>query len=101
MSLQIKYRYWKSLAKHSYRYLSLNKTSTGKLSSEICKNFFFQQKIVDYRARVGAGAGAAILTSWSRSRAKMERLHNTAWRTMFFRSSYYYLRTILYVVHTR
>ena len=29
-----------------------------------------------YRARAGAGAGAAILTSWSR--AKMERLHNTA-----------------------
>ena len=37
---------------------------------------------MDYRARAGAGAeagaGAAILTSWSRSRAKMERLHNTA-----------------------
>ena len=28
-----------------------------------------------YRAR--AGAGEAILTSWSRSRAKMERLNNT------------------------
>ena len=25
----------------------------------------------------GAGAGAAILTSWSRSRSKMERLQNT------------------------
>ena len=37
-----------------------------------------QQQIVDYRDRAGAGAGAAILTSWSRSRAKMERLHNTA-----------------------
>ena len=36
---------------------------------------FFQQQIVDYRAR--AGAGATILTSWSRSLAKMERLHNT------------------------
>ena len=39
----------------------------------------FQQQIVDYRGRAGAGtgAGAAILTSWSRSRTKMERLHNT------------------------
>ena len=27
--------------------------------------------------RTGAGAGAVILTSWSRSRAKIERLHNT------------------------
>ena len=40
---------------------------------------------MDYRARAraragagaGAGAGADILTSWSRSRDKMERLHNT------------------------
>ena len=32
---------------------------------------------MDYRARAGAGAGAAILTS--RSRAKMEQLHNTDW----------------------
>ena len=37
------------------------------------KNFFFRQQIVDYRA--GAGAGAAIMTSWSR--AKKERLYNT------------------------
>ena len=27
--------------------------------------------------RVGVGTGAVILTSWSRSRVKMERLHNT------------------------
>ena len=39
---------------------------------------------MDYGAGAGTGAGtgaeaeAAILTSWSRSRAKMERLHNTA-----------------------
>ena len=39
------------------------------------KSFFGQQEIVDYRAR--AGAGAAVLNSWSR--AKMERLHNTGW----------------------
>ena len=38
---------------------------------------FLQQKTVDYRA----GAGAAMLTSWSRSRAYMERLHNTAHKT--------------------
>ena len=36
-----------------------------------------KQKI-NYRA--GAGAGAAILTSWSQSRVKMERLHNTVIR---------------------
>ena len=41
---------------------------------DICKNFFVQQQIVDYRAR----AGAAILTSWSRRLAKMEPLFNTA-----------------------
>ena len=35
---------------------------------------------MDYRAR----AGAAILTSWSRSRAKVERLHNTDWRNHDF-----------------
>ena len=35
----------------------------------------FQLQIVDYRARDGAGAEAAILNSWSR--AKMEWLHNT------------------------
>ena len=57
-------------------YLSLNRTSPGKLRSEIFKNFFCQQQIVDYRVR--AGAGAAILTGWSRSLAKMKRLHNTA-----------------------
>ena len=35
---------------------------------------------MDFRARAGAGAGAIILTtgSWSRTRAKMELLHNTA-----------------------
>ena len=35
---------------------------------------------MDFRARAGAGAGAGaiILTSWSRTRAKMELLHNTA-----------------------
>ena len=61
----------------------MNKKSPSKLKSEIFKNFFFQPQIVDYRARAGAGAeagaGAAILTSWSRSRAKMEQLHNTAY----------------------
>ena len=36
---------------------------------------FYQPQIVDYSARAGAGAGAAIVTSWSRG--KMERLHNT------------------------
>ena len=51
---------------------------------------FFHQQIVDYRARAragagaGAGAGAAILTSWSQSRAKMERLHNTAGTSNIF-----------------
>ena len=45
--------------------------------SEIFQNFFFHEQIVDYRAR--AGAGASIFTSWSRSRAKMERLDNTGW----------------------
>ena len=38
-------------------------------------NTFFQQQIVDFRARAGAGAAAAILTSWSR--AKLEQLYNT------------------------
>ena len=38
---------------------------------------------MEYRARARAGAEAAILTSWSRSRAKMERLHNTEHRTDF------------------
>ena len=38
---------------------------------------FFQQQILDNRARAWAGAG--ILTSWIRSRAKMERLHNTGY----------------------
>ena len=52
-------KYWKSKAKHLY--LSLNKTSPGKLRSEIFKIFVVQQQLVDYRA--GAGSGAAILTS--------------------------------------
>ena len=38
---------------------------------------FFQQQI---GARAGAGAAAANFTSWSRSWAKMERLHNTGSR---------------------
>ena len=44
---------------------------------------------MDYRARTGAGAGAgaAVLTSWSRSRAKMERLHNTGFHTKIFNIS--------------
>ena len=56
----------------------MDKTShgTGKLRSEIFQKKIFQQQIVEYRA----GAGAANLTSWSRSRAKIERLHNTAGR---------------------
>ena len=41
------------------------------MRSEISKELFFQQQIVDYRAR--AGAGAAILTSWSRAKQKLIR----------------------------
>ena len=48
--------------------LSVNKTRTGKLGSEILHNFFIA-KIVDDSAR--SGAGAAILRSWSRRRVKM------------------------------
>ena len=36
---------------------------------------FLHQQSVDYR--FSAGAGAAILTSWNRSRVKMDQLHNT------------------------
>ena len=38
---------------------------------------FFKQKIVEYNAR----AGAAILTSWSRSRVKMEIGIPSKWDT--------------------
>ena len=55
----------------------MNKTSPGKYRGENLSTLFFHQQIVDYRA--GAGAGAAILTSWSR--VKMEQLHNTALMT--------------------
>ena len=57
----------------------MNKTSPGKLRSEIFQDFLLQQQIVDYRAR--ARAGAAILTSWSR--VKMKRLPNTAHNLLF------------------
>ena len=52
----------------------------GKLRSVIFEHFFSSNKLslVDDIARAGSGDGAAILISWSRSRAKMERLHNTA-----------------------
>ena len=62
-------KYWKSLAKHLYLSVNINK-SPSEVGGE---NFhiFLQQKIVNYRA----GAKASILTGWSR--VKMERLHNT------------------------
>ena len=71
MSLLVEY--WKSKAKLSY--LSVNKTSPGNKKEKILKTFLLP-KIVDYRYRAGAGAGAAILSSWSRFRVTMERLHN-------------------------
>ena len=53
-------------------YLSVNKTSPVN----------WEVKVVDYRARAGAGARAGAratnLTSWNRSLAKMEQLHNAA-----------------------
>ena len=42
--MSLKIQFCKSKAKHSY--LSLNKTSPGKLISEICKNFFFSNKLL-------------------------------------------------------
>ena len=67
-------KYWNSKATHSYLSVNKIKQAPVNLQGQI---LFVQQQILDYRARAKAGAGAAILTSSSRSRVKMERLHNT------------------------
>ena len=60
------------MSKEKCLYLSVNKTSSVRLRSELIENFFLHKQIVGYRV----GAGAAILASWSRSRVKMKRLYN-------------------------
>ena len=65
-------KYWKRKANHWY--LSVNKNKSRKIERKIVDNFKKSKNgVVDYRA----GTGAGILTTLSRSRVKMERLHNT------------------------
>ena len=75
MSLLVEY--WKSKAKLSY--LSVNKTSPGNKKEKFVKNFFTAKNcgLSVQSWSWTPGAGAAILSSWSRFRVTMERLHNT------------------------
>ena len=73
-------KFWKSKATHSYLSVNKIKQAPVNLQGQI---LFVQQQILDYRARAKAGAGAAILTSSSRSRVKMERLHNTGFENTY------------------
>ena len=67
MSLQVKSKAWDS-------HLSVNKTSPGKEGSEIFHKFFLHN--TNCLANNRAGAGAGILTSWSRVKMAPE---NWSW----------------------
>ena len=69
-------KYWglKDQSKHLYPFLWI-KQAPVNWEVKFVKTFLQQKKLWDSRAR--AGAGATILTIWSRGRVKMEQLHNT------------------------
>ena len=72
INLSLFVKYWKSKSKTLVPFYEWN------MSWKSRKGYFwtlFTAKMVDYRA--GAEAGADIVTSWSWSRVKIVRLHNS------------------------